>query len=143
VVSLHAVNVSELELDHDWSDERPDVSSRSAFATHWLKGATDSSVAYFELDPGQSIGRHIHSCEETIVVLDGEVEISVADESAVVTSGGMGVAPARAPHNARCVGDGVARCLGFFSSASVVSVYDDLLQPGNTHRSGTPIPDKA
>ncbi len=41
----------------------------------------------------------------------------------------MALVPATVPHDLRNVGEGVLRVVGFFSSAAVVSHFDETLAP--------------
>ena len=50
------------------------------------------------------------------------------------------VAPAGVKHDVRCVGETPARCIGFFPSASVQSVYECGLDPDGERVQGTPLP---
>jgi quercetin dioxygenase-like cupin family protein len=138
---MRFVQFENLELQTMWSEDDPDIRSRSAYVTHWQAGARSSAAVYFELDPGASFGRHRHSAEETIMVIEGEVEVTVGDERQSLLSGGLAVAPALVRHDIRCTGHTTARCVGFWSSSSVVSVWDQVLQPRNSRRAGTPIPE--
>jgi quercetin dioxygenase-like cupin family protein len=129
-----------LSLEEVWSRSDETVHSRSRYVTHWMAQTRGSASVYFELDPGTAFGRHYHSAEETIVVMEGLVEISVGKESARLEGPGLAVAPALVRHDIRCVGTDVARCVGFWPSASVVSIWDDVLEPRGSRRAGTPIP---
>lgn len=51
--------------------------------------------------------------------------------------------PALVPHDVRNIGEETVRVAGFFSSSTVVSVFDDPLMPAGTRVVGTPVPDEA
>jgi hypothetical protein len=51
--------------------------------------------------------------------------------------------PALVPHDVRNVGEETARVVGFFSSAIVVSVFDDPLMPAGKRVVGTPLPEES
>jgi quercetin dioxygenase-like cupin family protein len=138
---MRAVQLDEVALQALWSDDDPSLRSRSGYVAHWLAGAQSSAAVYFEVDPGTHYGRHRHSAEETIVVMEGEVEVTVGDETQKLAAPALAIAPALVRHDIRCVGDRPARCVGFWSSSSVVSVWDSVLQPTGTRRAGTPIPE--
>lgn len=138
---MHHCDLTDVELQEMWSEERPEIHSRSAYVNHWLVGSAASAAVVFELDPGRSFGRHRHSAEETIVVLEGDVEVDVGAETIALRGPGLVVAPALVHHDIRCVGETTARCLGFWPSASVVSVWDVRLQPRGSRRAGTPFPE--
>lgn len=106
-----------------------------------MAGTKNSACVYFELEPGAAFGRHYHSAEETILIMIGVVEVTVGDETTRLGGPGLAVAPALVRHNIRCVGEEVARCVGFWPSASVVSIWDERLEPHGRRRAGTPIPE--
>ena len=61
---------------------------------------------YFELEPGMHVGMHRDSSEELLLILEGEGEATVGDETAVAQAGAMLTVPAMEPHDIRNVGDG-------------------------------------
>ena len=138
---MRHVQFDDVELVEMWSDDDPAIRSRSAYVSYWQTGSRSSAAVVFELDPGKSFGRHRHTAEETIIVLEGEVEVLVGDERVRLSAGGLVVAPALVRHDIACVGESTARCVGVWSSASVVSLWDRKLQPNDSRRAGTPIPE--
>jgi quercetin dioxygenase-like cupin family protein len=133
-------SIGDLELTETTSSEDDSLRTRTAYPLSWETGARSSAVVYFELEPGQHLGIHRHSAEELLYVVAGEVEASVGDETQTVGQGSLAVAPADVWHDVRCVGEATARCLGFFPSASVQSIYECELQPGGERFQGTPLP---
>jgi quercetin dioxygenase-like cupin family protein len=89
-------------------------------------------VVYFELPPGAHCGRHTDSAEEILLIMDGEAEIDVGDETGRLHAGGLALAPAMEPHDVRNVGETTLKVLGFFSSATLVSEHDDVIHPFGT-----------
>jgi quercetin dioxygenase-like cupin family protein len=138
---MKTVSIPELELQQAWSDGDPTLRTRDGYLLHSGDGTTASSAVLFEVDPGCHIGRHFHTAEEMLLVLDGEVELELGDESARVGQGGLAFAPALAWHNVRCTSAEPARCVGFFAAASVDSIYEDLVMPDETRVRGTPAPE--
>ena len=138
---MHTVKLDDLELEDVWSDADPSLRSRDAFPLSWGRGTRSSAVVVFELRPGCHLGLHRHSAEEVVLVLEGEVEVTVDGERACLERGALAVAPALAPHDVRNVGGGDARCLGFYSSAAVTSVYEETLMPEGERVTGTPTPE--
>lgn len=127
-------------LGSTWSEEDPDLALRDAYLLSGVGGTAASAVAYFEIDPGKHLGAHVHTAEEVILVLEGEIELTVGHETVRLQRGGMGVAPTMVRHDARSVGDGPARCIGFFPAAAVQSLYEQTLMPQRSRLSGTPPP---
>jgi quercetin dioxygenase-like cupin family protein len=136
------VELNKVTLRSLWTDEDPDIRQRAGYITHLLAGARSSATVYIELEPGARVGRHRHSAEETILVIEGDVEVTVGGESRTISGPGLAVAPALVRHDVHCVGEHMARCVGFWSSSSVVSLWDTVLQPTNSRRTGTPIPEE-
>src|SRR2546421_10296883 len=107
-----AFQIDDVKLQEMWCDDDPEIRSRSAYVTHWQAGTKSSAAVYFEVDPGSRFGRHRHSAEETILVLEGEVELTVADESQVLTSGGPAGPPAPRRAGTRRPPEGPPRAAG-------------------------------
>ena len=105
-----SAQVSELQLTEYWSEADPT-----------LRGI------YFEHDPGEHHGRHTDSAEEVVLVLNGEAEVTAGDERTRLTEGTLALVPAMVPHDIANVGQGKLRVVGFFSSAAVVSQFDEML----------------
>src|SRR5919202_541085 len=138
---MRKASIHELELEPAWSEGDPTQRTSDGYLLHWQHGTTASSVVLFDVEPGCHIGRHRHTAEEVVLVLEGEVEVEVDGERATLRAGELGFAPAGVPHNVRCTSSERARCVGFFAAASVVSTYDDVVMPDETRMRGTPVPD--
>jgi quercetin dioxygenase-like cupin family protein len=122
---------------------RPDAGIRIDFPVDAQTGAASTAAVYFEVDPEQHIGRHTHSTEEILFILEGEAEAVVGDERGRLSKEEMAVVPATAPHDLYNVGEATLRVVGFFSSATVVTIFDDALAPLNTKVppvAGAPLP---
>jgi quercetin dioxygenase-like cupin family protein len=115
---------------------------RFDFPLSSLAGSASTAVVYFELDPGEHTGMHTDSAEEVVLILSGTAEATVGDERGVLTAGGIGLVPALVPHDVRNVGDETVRVVGFFSSSTVVSVFDDPFTPFGRTVVGTPVPEE-
>jgi quercetin dioxygenase-like cupin family protein len=135
-----AASIDRLELTETTSGEDPSLRARTAYPVSWETGARSSAVVYFELDPGDHLGVHSHSAEELVYVVAGEVDALVGGESKRLAAGSLALVPATIRHDIRCAGDSTARCIGFFPSASVQSIYDCELEPGGERVQGTPLP---
>ena len=134
---------NELELLKFWQESDPATGIRINFPVDAQTGAASSAAVYFEVEPDQHIGRHTHSAEEILFILEGEAEAVVADERGRLSKQEMAVVPANAPHDLYNVGEATLRVVGFFSSAAVVTIFDDALAPLNTKVppvAGAPLP---
>jgi quercetin dioxygenase-like cupin family protein len=127
-----AVQLDDVELPEYWCEADPTLRGRLTVLMHTGKGAASSAVIYFEHEPGEHHGRHTDSAEEVVLVLDGEAEVTAGSERMRLTAGGIALVPAVVPHDIRNVGQGKLRVVGFFSSAAVVSHFDEALAPFGT-----------
>jgi len=136
---MHVTHTQDAELlaAHHREDDANVV--RATWPVHRGTGARNTAAVYFELAPGAHLGTHTDSAEEVLVVLEGEVEITVGHESTRARAGAIAVVPAEVPHDVAAVG-GAARVLGVFSSNTIVSVFDDTWVPYGTRVLGTPPP---
>lgn len=138
-----ARQLQDLDLTEVTSATDPSRTIRFDFPVSSLAGAASTAVVYFELEPGEHTGMHTDSAEEVVVVLSGRAEAIVGDERGELTAGGLGLVPALVPHDVRNIGDETVRVVGFFSSSTVVSVFDDPFLPGDVSVVGTPLPEPA
>jgi quercetin dioxygenase-like cupin family protein len=132
------VKIDQLELLRVWSEQFPTVRTRVNFPLSKAVGTASTAVVYFEIDPGQRLATHTDSAEETLLILEGTAEVTLGDEREELTTGEMAVVPAMAPHGVRNVGDSVVRVLGFFSSNTLVSTFEQPLMPFNQSVVRTP-----
>ncbi len=88
-------------------------------ASGQLGNAAQLTVGQCRLKPGQANPRHCHpNCEEVLVVVEGRITHTVADEAEAVLEAGDTVSiPAGVFHQARNVGEGEAVLYIAFSSA--------------------------
>lgn len=121
-----AFNLESVELN-----ERPMLDGwvRYEFPLHSGLGTASVAAVLFEIDPGNELATHTDSAEEVLLVLAGEGEVHVDGEIVRVRAGDVAVVPAMAPHGARAVGDTTLRVIGFFSSSTVVSTFEQPIGP--------------
>jgi quercetin dioxygenase-like cupin family protein len=127
-----SAHLAELEPAEYWCEADPTLRGRLDVTMHTGTGAASCAVIYFEHEHGDHHGRHTDSAEEVVLVLEGEAEVVVGDERARVTAGAVALIPSTVPHDIANVGPGRLRVIGFFSSAAVVSVFDETLLPFGT-----------
>ncbi len=126
------------DLEDNWAESDPDVAHRSGWPVHSGEGSENTSLTYFEIDPGKRIGRHTHDADETIVLLSGSAVAVVGEEEAEVDAKTVVHVAAYSPHDVRNTGAEPLRLIGFFSKASVATVFDDVQMPDGTKRLGSP-----
>ena len=66
------------------------------------------------------IGIHAPDAEQVWVVIDGEVEFTVGDETARATAGAITTAPAEVPHKFVNVGSGRLRMMCVHASPEII-----------------------
>jgi quercetin dioxygenase-like cupin family protein len=112
---------------------------RAAFPFSAAVGTEATAVVYFEVEPGDHLGRHTDSVEELLLVLDGEGVAVVGDERAEIRPGTMALVPALAPHEVHATGDRPLRVVGFFAGAEVEHVFDEPVEPMGLRVLSTPV----
>ena len=125
----------ELNEVHTYSGMRV----RATFPFSAATGTEATAVVYFEVEPGDHLGRHTDSVEELLLVLDGEGVAVVGDERAEIGPGTMALVPALAPHEIYAAGDRTLRVVGFFAGAEVEHVFDEPVEPIGLRVLTTPI----
>ena len=85
----------------------PGVRIRAPFGSNLM-------LSYLEMDAGAVVPLHHHPHEQGGIVLDGKVQLKVADEVRIVSKGAMYLVPANVPHEAIAI-DGPVVILDVFS----------------------------
>ena len=129
------------ELHEGWLEHDETVRANFAFPMFWATGNASTAVLYVELDPGKGGPRHTDTPGELLLVLEGEVEVTLGDERTVVGAEELVLIPSLVPHSFRNVGSTRARIVGFFSANAVVARFDEPVLPMATRTLGTPTPD--
>lgn len=129
-----AVHLSEVSFQEAWVEGVPHQRLHFVFP---LLGRgpenEESSVVYFELEPGNQLPRHTDSAEELLFIVQGRLEVSVGDETGIVEGPSFALVPALAPHGVRNIGSETAKVAGFFTSRHIVSHFDSVWQPLDTN----------
>jgi quercetin dioxygenase-like cupin family protein len=136
-----AITVNELELQELWSDDDPAQRVRVTFPVSLATGTQSTAIVYFELEPGDHTGMHTDSAEEIVLILEGQGEATVGEDRTAVETGTLAVIPALVPHDVVNTGESTLKVVGFFSSNSVVSIFEHAWQPMNLSVVGTPLPE--
>jgi quercetin dioxygenase-like cupin family protein len=121
---MQPIALQHLELTRSVSELDPSQRAAFAFPVSSATGTASTAVVYFELEPGAHLGAHTDSAEELLLVLEGTAEAVVEGEPAILEAGSLAVVPATAPHDIRNVGDELLRVVGFFSSSTVVAIFE-------------------
>ena len=133
-----AERIDELELMEVWYEDDPAMRLKVNFPFFLGTGTKSTSVVYFEIEPGHRLGTHTDSAEEILLILSGEVEVSLGEEQGRLSAGEMAQVPAMVPHGLRNAGEETVRVVGFFSSNVIVSTFDQPMMPFGQRVVGTP-----
>jgi len=124
------VDLNQLDLNEFTAQNDARQRCKVTFPLLGVHGSQDTAAVYFELAPGDHLGRHTDSAEEVLVILAGEVEASVGEETAPLRSGQIAVVPKMLPHDVRNVGSTPAKVLGVFGGANhIVASFEQGWQP--------------
>ena len=124
------VNLNQLELTEFIAKDNPRQHCKATFPLLGAHGTQKSATVYFELEPGDELGSHTDSAEEILLILEGDVEVTVGQERVSASQGQLVVVPELEPHNIKNVGPGKVRVLGFFGGANhIVATFDRTWWP--------------
>jgi quercetin dioxygenase-like cupin family protein len=135
-----ALQLDNLDLIEAWSENDSTRHTRVTFPIFNQTGASSTSVVYFEVDPGKHLGMHTDSAEEIVYIVSGRAEAIVGGERGELGPGSIALVPAMVPHDIVNAGDETVCVVGFFSSATIVSVFEDAIAPIGKRVVGTPLP---
>jgi quercetin dioxygenase-like cupin family protein len=123
------MNVQQLELNEMWSETDAERGVHVNFPITLETGAASATVVYFEVPPHKHLGMHTDSAEEVVYVVNGRGEAIVGDERTAVEAGSLALIPSMVPHDVVNTGDEPLRVIGFFSSATVLSTFEEPFAP--------------
>ena len=105
----------------------PTIGPKLGLAISMANGAATTIVAALDLPPGKRSGRHTHSVEEIVLVLEGVAEMTVGDKRVRLSAGEMVLVPTLAPHELSNAGPEELHTVAFFPNAAFISVFNDVL----------------
>jgi quercetin dioxygenase-like cupin family protein len=127
-------DLNKLELATFTAKSNPRQRCRSTFPLLGTHGTKSSAAVYFELSPGDELGRHTDSAEEMLLILQGTVEATIGDQKATLKQGQIAVVPQMIPHNLENSGTETAKVLGFFGGANhIIATFDEIWLPLETN----------
>lgn len=124
-IAMLSINLNQLPLRTTWSEEVPSQRAHSTFPFLGSGANKDTSLVYFELEPGDHLGRHTDSAEEILLILEGKAEVEVGDERGIVEAPGLALVPTMVPHNIRNIGGGRVKVAGFFPAQHIIATFDN------------------
>jgi quercetin dioxygenase-like cupin family protein len=131
---MTTVNLNELELNEFTAKEDALQHCLATFPLVGAHGSEKIATVYFELLPGENLGTHTDSAEELLVVLSGDVEITVNGEKELASDSSIALVPKLAPHDIRNRGTRKARVLGVFGGTNhIVATFENEWLPANSN----------
>lgn len=131
---MTTVNLKEIELTEFTGKEDPKQHCKATFPLLGMHGTKSLATVYFEIEPGDNLGMHTDSEEELLVILSGELEVTIDDQTGKVSEGEIALVPKMAPHDAKNTGSTTARVLGVFGgSNNIVATFEKEWLPVNTN----------
>ena len=131
---MTTVNVNELELTEFVGMNDRSQHCKATFPLLGAHGTKESATVYFELNPGEQLGRHTDSAEELLLILEGNVSVEIGGETAGAATGSIALVPKMVPHNIVNTGGTTARVLGFFGGANnIVATFEQKIVPIDTN----------
>lgn len=99
-----------------------------------MHGSRDLATVYFEIEPGDKLGRHTDSAEELLVILEGDMIATIGEEQSPLSKGSIALVPKMVPHDLQNVGSTTARVLGVFGGANnIVATFDQEWLPTHSN----------
>lgn len=127
---MTTVNLNNLDLTEFTAQNDQNQHCYASFPMFGAHGTEKSATVYFELEPGNNLGRHTDSAEELLLILEGEVEVSVGNETGILKKGSIARVPVMIPHDIKNIGNTRARVLGFFGGANhIVATFEKTWLP--------------
>ena len=127
------IAIKKLELNEFYGEHDRNQHCRATFPLLGAHGAKDCATVYFEIEPGEQLGRHTDSAEEILFIVDGKVEVEIDGETEMAEAGSLTLVPEMLPHNVFNKGNETARVIGFFGGANnIVTTFEQVLVPIQT-----------
>lgn len=128
------VSIKNPELNEFIGVTRKNQHCRATFPLLGANGTKSTAMVYFELQPGDQLGRHTDSAEELLFIMEGDVEVEVGGEVQPASSKSIALVPVMVPHNIINTGKTVAKVLGIFGGANnIVATFEHAMLPLNTN----------
>lgn len=121
-------------LTEFWVESNPKQRCKATFPLFAAHGTTKTAAVYFEINPGEKLGAHTDSAEEMLYFIEGELEVTIGDESAIVSGGQLAVVPKLVLHDIKNVGTVPAKVLGIFGGTNnIVARFEEVWLPSGTN----------
>jgi quercetin dioxygenase-like cupin family protein len=107
---------------------------KATFPLLGAHGSENIAAVYFEIDPGDNLGKHTDSAEELLVILAGDLTVTIGEITVLAKSGQMILVPAMESHNIHNNGIQKAKVLGVFGGANnIVATFEQAWLPTHSN----------
>lgn len=136
---MKVTNVADLETTELRSGASDEVAWVGGFFAYGGSDAEQSATIYFAVPPGERLGKHVDTAEETQLVFSGEGELLLDDGAKPIKSGDVFVLPEGTSHDLHNTGSEDLRIIAFFSKPQVEQHWDvDTWPPDGSKVTGSP-----
>jgi quercetin dioxygenase-like cupin family protein len=138
-VSVEPQNVEELDTVKLESTASNDAAWVGGFFAYGGSKAEQSATIYFAVPPGDRLGKHVDTAEETQVILSGRGDLLLEDGTKPVKAGDVFVLTQGTSHDLHNTGSEDLRVIAFFSKPKVEQHWDTETWPPDGRRvTGSP-----
>jgi quercetin dioxygenase-like cupin family protein len=132
---IYSQSLGHVELYEEVLDSVPPIRLLSNYVPIGPVSAPTVTVVYMVMPDRESgVAEHRDSEDEVILILKGEITVTVGDEQEHFRSGDLVLVPANTLHTLRNAGSAEARAIGFFPGRDVVTVFTEPLRPTGGRR---------
>ena len=133
------LNVDDVETVSLASSATDDASWVGGYFAYGGSGAEQSTVITFSIPPGQRLGRHYDTAEETQFFIGGSGQLLLDGGPQPVRKGDLIVLTENTMHDLHNTGDEDLRIVAFFSKPQVEQHWtEEVWQPGDLKVTGSP-----
>ena len=136
--TLDPINITSLDLAEFHAANDNKVRWTGGFFSYGGAGSSLSATIYFEIAPGERLGRHTDTVEETQFIAGGSGELLLDEGPRPMRTGDVVVLPEGTWHDLANTGSEPLQVIGFFSGPAVNQHWDDVMVPPNSRVTGSP-----
>jgi quercetin dioxygenase-like cupin family protein len=138
-MSVDPENVADLHTDELQSTTSDDVAWLGGYFSYGGSKAEQSATIYFAVPPGDRLGKHVDTAEETQLILSGSGDLLLDDGTKPVRTGDVFVLTEGTSHDLHNTGSEDLRVIAFFSKPQVEQHWEtDAWPPDGSKVTGSP-----
>jgi quercetin dioxygenase-like cupin family protein len=138
-MSVEPENVDALETVTLHSTATDDAAWVGGYFSFGGRNADDSCTIYFAIPPGDRLGKHVDTAEETQLVYSGSGDLLLDEGTKPVKAGDVFVLKEGVSHDLHNTGSEDLRIIAFFSKPQVEQHWDiETWPPDDTKVTGSP-----